>query len=61
MANTFNEFFTNVGPNLDNEIPKNPRNPTIYLKNRILDSFSTAPRDHKSPGLRSLKNADYAR
>ena len=36
MANTFSEFFANVGPNLDNEIPKNPRNPTIYLKNRIL-------------------------
>ena len=32
MANTFTEFFTYVGPNLDNEIPKNPRNPIcIYI------------------------------
>ena len=30
MANTINEFFTNVGPNLDDEIPKNPRYPTIH-------------------------------
>ena len=43
MANTFNEFFTDVGPNLDNEIPKNPRNPIIYVTNRILDSFLIAP------------------
>ena len=43
MANTFNDFFTNVGPNLDNEIPKNPRDLTKYLKNRILDSFLIAP------------------
>ena len=43
MSNTFNEFFTNVRPNLDNEVSKNTSNATIYLKNRILDSFVIAP------------------
>ena len=44
MANAFNDFFTNVGPNLDNDIPKNPRSPSIYIqKNRIPESFLIAP------------------
>ena len=34
MANAFNGFFTKVGPNLDNDIPKKPRSPSIYLKKK---------------------------
>ena len=42
--NTFDDFFSNVGPNLDNEIPRPPpdkplRNPEIYLKFRIPHNF----------------------
>ena len=44
MSNTFDDFFSNVGPNLDNEIPRPPpdkplRNPEIYLKFRIPHNF----------------------
>ena len=29
MANAFNDFFTKVGQNLDNDIPKKPRGPSL--------------------------------
>ena len=31
MANAFNDFFTKVGPNLVNDIPKKTRIPTKFL------------------------------
>ena len=45
MANAFNDFFTNVGPKLDELIPtnNNNRNPNYYLKTQILRSFLHSP------------------
>ena len=41
MANTFNDFFTNIGPQLDKEIPLSKRagGCKIHLICRILNSF----------------------
>ena len=45
MANAFNEFFTNVGTDLDKEIPKAniKKDSTTYLKSRIENDFLTQP------------------
>ena len=45
MADAFNEFFTNVGPTLDNDIPiaTNLRDPNIYLSSRVPPSLLLAP------------------
>ena len=47
MANSFNEFFTEIGPTLDKQIPNSNilRNPNVYLSPRIPHSsyFSTLP------------------
>ena len=45
MANAFNDFFTNVGPKLDELIPTNnsKRNPKYYLKTQIPHSFLLSP------------------
>ena len=45
MANAFNEFFTQVGPKLDSEIPKclRPNSSTLYLNPRIPQSFFLSP------------------
>ena len=40
IANTFNNFFTNVGPNLDKEIPKTPISPLSYLNSRVTENFA---------------------
>ena len=47
MANAFNDFFTNVGPNLDKDIPrvKKPNCEKLYLKSRVLQSFLISPTD----------------
>ena len=44
-ANAFNEFFTNVGPTLDKDIPiaTNLRDPNIYLSSRVPHSLLLAP------------------
>ena len=41
MANTFNDFFTNIGPQEDKEIPlsKRPGGCNIYLNPKIPNSF----------------------
>ena len=41
MAKTFNDFFTEIGPQLDKEIPqsKRPGGCNIYLNSRIPNSF----------------------
>ena len=45
MANAFNDFFTNVGPELDKEIPicKKTGANKLYLKDRIPHSFFISP------------------
>ena len=42
MANSFNEFFTEVGPKLNKQIPNSSilRNPNVYLPLRIAYSIS---------------------
>ena len=47
MANVFNDFFTKIGPELDQEIPKTKsnRDPTIYLNSRVTSSFLICPTD----------------
>ena len=49
MANTLNKFFTNIGSELDNEIPisQRPRGPKCYLDPRIPYSFLIAPTNPK--------------
>ena len=39
MANAFNNFFANVGPNTDKEIPKTPKSPLSFLKDRVINNF----------------------
>ena len=39
IANAFNNFFVNVGPNTGKSIPISFKNPTTYLKNRIASDF----------------------
>ena len=45
MANTFNDFFTNIGPILDSGIPVSlrPDGSNIYLPPRITHSFLSSP------------------
>ena len=45
MANAFNDYFTNIGPKLDQNIPKSkrPDNELFFLNNRILHSFLISP------------------
>ncbi len=43
IANTFNNFFVNVGPNTDGEIPKSFISPTSYLKHRVITNFVILP------------------
>jgi len=40
MANAFNNFFANVGPTTDKEIPKTPISPLTFLKNRVVNEFT---------------------
>ena len=45
ISNTFNKFFTNVGPQLDNDIPqfKTPNGHHKFLKNRNINTFLVSP------------------
>ena len=45
IANNFNDFFTNIGPILDNEIPvsQRPNGSIVYLPPRIPHSFLISP------------------
>ena len=43
MANMFNNYFVNVGGNIDKSIPKTRRSPMDYLLNRIPNSVFLAP------------------
>ena len=39
IVNTFNNFFANVGPEVDKSIPKTPISPLSFLKNRVANNF----------------------
>ena len=43
MANIFNNYFVNVGSQIDKTIPRTKKSPTDYLKNRIPESIFLAP------------------
>ena len=43
MANLFNNYFVNVGLNIDRTIPRTTKSPTDYLKGRISQSMFLAP------------------
>ena len=43
IAQTFNNFFTNVGPTLDKEIPITPISPFSYMGPRVTDNFKFSP------------------
>ena len=43
MANALNDFFTKICPVVDNEIPRKPMDPKMYLKNKIPRSFLITP------------------
>ena len=45
MANTFNDFFTKIGTELDKEIPTINSNRDFYLKSRVPNSFLITPTD----------------
>ena len=42
VPNTFNNFFTNIGPNTEKTIPKSGKCPSSYLKSRINTDFIIA-------------------
>ena len=63
ITDTFNDFFANVGPEVDKDIPKTPISPLKFLRNRVAKNFSFRPTtiadvmtillsldDNKSPG-----------
>ena len=43
IANGFNKYFINIGPNLANKIPDNNKSPTTYMADRVLESMVIAP------------------
>ena len=43
IVDTFNNFFANVGPEVDKTIPKTPISPLSFLKNRVANNFKFRP------------------
>ena len=43
MADNFNDFFVNIGPNLAKKIPKSSINANNFLKGDYSQSFFTTP------------------
>ena len=43
MANIFNQYFMNVGSNVDKSIPRTKKSPLSYLKGRNHESLFLAP------------------
>ena len=43
IAEIFNFFFTNIGPNIAKRIPKERKSPITYLKDKIFKSFFFYP------------------
>ena len=40
ISNAFNSFFINVGPSLASKIPSNDRDPTTFMKGRVIQSMA---------------------
>ena len=59
IADKFNEFFVNVGPNLARNIPNTKTKPTAYLKNKVMESFFLQPvsEDELVKVITNLKNS----
>ena len=59
IANGFNNFFTCIGPNLANKIPCDNRSPTMYMKNRVVESMVVAPvvEDEVKSIIKKLKDS----
>lgn len=60
IANKFNHFFRNVGPNLAKNIPKAQKSYTDYLKNPIQETFQPAPCNENEiiKIIKDLKNSN---
>ena len=43
IANAFNNYFSNIGKELDNQIPRGHSNPMDYLHSPVKDSFFLFP------------------
>ena len=43
IANAFNNYFSNIGKELDNQIPRGCSNPMDYLHSPLRDSFFLFP------------------
>ena len=43
IANIFNKFFVNVSHNITKNMPRSDKSPVDFMRNRIGDSFFTAP------------------
>ena len=60
IANKFNEFFTNIGPNLAKQIPKSNLSAGHFLKGDFQNSFFTSPvtNEEISSIILALKNTN---
>ena len=47
IVDTFNNFFANVGPEVDKSIPKTPISPSSFLRNRVSTNFKFRPTNIK--------------
>ena len=54
MASTFDNYFVNVGSNIDKSIPRIGKSPTDYLKNRNDDSMFHSRNSQKAIGPCSI-------
>jgi len=59
IANTLNEYFVSVGPNLDTEIPRVEVEPQHFLRGHYINSIFLSPVDTEevSTSLRNLKDS----
>ena len=58
IAQGFNNFYINVGPNLASKIPKDNRSPTVYIKQKITEAMLVTPvnNDEVEEIIKSLKD-----
>ena len=58
MATKFNEYFTNIGPNLANNIPASAKRPSDFLKGNFPNSMFLMPTNEfeVSDVISNLKN-----
>ena len=56
IAQGFNNFYINVGPNLASKIPKDNRSPTVYIKQTITETMLVSPVEENEEIVKSLKD-----